>query len=310
MSQLSPSAGVVLALVIVSGALAKDYPITLTRPVVVGTRYKATITATRQSKSVATINGQQQPPEDQTLVVNFVGTVEVLQISKKGTSLIEEYGVEKCTQTVGGKTSELVKPGTVISVHANYEGPIVEIIGQEIPEEDIATLGELFSLNPTEITDDDVFGTKTAHQPGDTWDMSTANAIKLAKFAGVTMEDVAGKVTFVGPKAQSGVNCLEMSSTWTAGKLIPPDESLPPKFSVTKSTFKATTWGLYPEDGTSLPIHEKVTEDMQRVLSGSNANRQKIVAATAGRRIREIKREPLKAEKPAQVGERKSKPKS
>ena len=309
MSRLSLICGVGLALVVVTGALAKDYPIKLTRPVVVGTRYKATITATRQSKSIATINGQQQPPEDQTLIVNFVGTVEVLQISKKGTSLIEEYGVEKCTQTIGGKTSELVKPGVVISVHANYDGPIVEIIGEEIPEEDIATLGELFSLNPTEITDDEVFGTKTPHKPGDTWAMNSANAVKLAKFAGVTMQDVAGTVTFVGPKPQSGVNCLEMTATWTAGKLVPPDESLPPKFSVTKSTFKATTWGLYPEDGTSLPVHEKVTEDIQRVLSGSNANRQKIVAATAGRRIREIKREPIVAT-PAKIGERASKPKS
>lgn len=308
MTRFSGPAGVALVFAIVAAAAAKDYEIKLARPVGVGSRYRVAITTTRQAKSTATINGQEQDPEDRMVSANLTARVEVLQVSRKMTALIEEFAVEKCTHVVDGKTVELLKPGTVVTVRANYTGPLVEVEGQELSDDELATLSELFSLNATEITDDDVFGTDQKHEPGDTWAMNTSSAVKLAKTAEVTIEDVAGKVTFVGTKEVGPTKCLELSATWTVGKLTPPADSLPPRFTLTKSTLKSNTWGLYPEDGKSLPVHERVTEDTTRVLSGTNANKQKIVASTVGRRVREIKRFPLEESVPA-VGS-KPKPKS
>jgi len=284
--------GLGLGLVLSGAATAKDYDIKLHRPVVIGMRYRINLNLTRQDTSLAKVDGDSQKPEEITSVISLIGTVEVLDVSAKGYPVSEEYSVAKCTQTVNKKTVDLVKPGTPLVVRLTPQGMDIDMDGEPLPPEIRTILGDLFVMTNGEITEDDVYGTSKTRSVGDTWALNAEGTDKFAKDSGFATEGLTGKSLLVGVQKVGGTDCLEISSTFNVPQVVPPENSVPPKFKVQKATFKSTNWGLYPVDNRSLPPQEKTVTDSELTVVGSNGS-QKIVSTTLGKQTRVIIRAPL-----------------
>jgi len=292
MSRAIAYLGLGLTLVLSGAATAKDYNIKLHRPVVIGMRYMVNLELTRQNTSLAKVDGDSQKPEEITSVVSLIGTVEVLDVSAKGYPVSEEYSVAKCTQTVNKKTVDLVKPGTPLVVRLTPKGMYIDMDGEPLPLPIAEILNDLFVMTNGEITEDEVYGTSKTRAVGDTWALQAEGTDKFAKDSGFSTEGLTGKSLLVGVQKIAGADCLEISSTFVVPQVIPPEDSIPPKFKVQKATFKATNWGLYPADNVSLPPHEKTVTDTELTVVGSNGS-QKIVSTTLGKQTRVIIRSPI-----------------
>lgn len=277
---------VLLALLLTTLAPAKDYEIKLLRPAVVGQNYRVQVTFTRQQKETANVDGEEVKPEIASIITTLVASVEVLKVNAKGQAIAEEYTVEKCSQARDGKTTDLLQPGHVLVVAAGTVGPDIRSEGQPLTEAGHSILSELFDMRESEITEDEIFGTKKRRNPGDSWVINTEAARKFADGVGIKMDGVKGNAKFVGLKKYGEFDCLEVSAEFSAAKLVLP---APDGFSVQKGTMRSSVWGLYPESLDSPRLHEKVTTDFEMVVSGTKDDK-KITATTYGKTIREVKR--------------------
>lgn len=286
MLQRQGTAAVLVALLLTTVAAGKDYEIRLLRPATVGQNYRVQVVFTRQQKETATLDGEAVKPEIASIITTMIASVEVLKVNTKGQAIAEEYTIEKCSQVRDGKTTELLQPGHVLVVAAGEIGPDIRSEGQPLTEAGHSILSELFDMRETEITEDEIFGTRKRKNVGDSWDINTEAAKKFAEGVGIKMDGVKGAAKFVGLKKYGEADCLEVTAEFSASKLAVP---APDGFVVEKGTMKSNVWGLYPEAPNSPRQHEKVTTDFEMVVSGSKDGK-KITATTYGRTIREVKR--------------------
>ncbi|HBC87790.1 MAG TPA: hypothetical protein DCZ94_12620 [Lentisphaeria bacterium] len=246
----------------------QDYEIRLTRPMKAGDKYGISATASSVEISTTAAEGEEPDQETEKTSIELEGLVNVIEVDKKGAPSKEMITIGKCVVESDGQKSEPFKKGAVITAFVKGDDTFFEVEGKPVSEELSNTLGLIEILDPSDTTDDDVFGTKERRKIGDTWNMNPDPMPADFAKSGIKVDkkNIKGSATLEKLVKSNGKDCLQISAEITMKDVNISD--LPAGFTVKNSVMMGTGSSIYPVD-TSMGILEETTEmKLQMTISG------------------------------------------
>lgn len=254
-----------LALLFPPALLAQDYEIKLTRPNKAGDEYNLDATGKQFKDVTVTSNGAVVKNEKADVSIQCLGVLKIIEVSAKGQETKTSLTIDKFIKTDGGKDSEVLPKGTVVSSSIVDKKPVHTVNGEPVAPDVAELLSLVVNLSKDDKVDDDtLFGTKERKKKGDTWDVNADEAVKSfeAATSGGKLENFAGKATLEDVTG----DLLKITAHFTTD-FRPP---LPPAFTINSSSLEASMSGLFPIDATK-PRAEESTKISFSFTAGADA---------------------------------------
>ncbi|MFK7988028.1 MAG: hypothetical protein AB8I08_18555 [Sandaracinaceae bacterium] len=192
------------------------HTIQLTRPAAVGDRFQERGLFTRRRQQRVTVDGQAVEEETTEQVLEMALSTQVMEVNARGAAMVTVHTVERAVLRDANGESQVVPVGSVIRVRrvvrsgSGEEGSI-ELVDGTLSEEALDVLDMAFSTTVSPTGDDDVFGTDTPRQVGDSWPIDTGRAAQdLNKIPSITIAEgqVTGQTQLQSVEEVRGVRCL------------------------------------------------------------------------------------------------------
>ena len=147
-------------------------------------------------------------------------------------------------------------PGSVVLVDGS-EKVSVSLKDGVMPEPSRAAFNVIYSVHhPSDVTDDDIFGTKTPKAVGDSWPMNSALASEDLKGTGLSIaaDKLHGKVTLKSIDTVGSAACLDLVGDMQADTFAPGDA--PPGTTFDQTSITAVFRGCFPVNP-AVPSHRE-----------------------------------------------------
>jgi len=262
---------VMIVVILIHGAaFADQYNIKLVRPEKVGDKYIFSGTAT-QFDEIKTSQGLNVLKQTKSFFSGQLETkVHVLPSNDNGGRTKLRLVVSKCSVIDGSLEKELLKPGTEIISQLQEGEEVFTINNKPVPLAVENILAQFFSFGNSNITDDDVFGTKEAKKVGDKWPVRSDQMAKMLAEDGVIadLDKINGNTTLEKIIEVDGVKALHITGNVEIGS--PSSTSLPSTLLVEKANVSVSFSGNYPIDTSLAPISDRL--DMTMTFIGRRAS--------------------------------------
>ena len=217
------------------------YPIHFARNLTVGRTY--TLTADGSLRAVMKSGDEAKIQE---FAVHFEGQAKVGLVDKQGEAYRIEFTVAKFIRTAGGKTSEVLPPGTVIVADGSREE---KYSLKEGAMDDDAR--QAFSIvdatrTPKSVRDEDAFGSKQSRSVGDSWPIDAPLAAQHAQSIFglfVPAAQLSGTTHFVSIDKFAGAECARLETEMAS------DEKLGSGRTAKDASYRAHFKGCFPLSG-------------------------------------------------------------
>jgi len=260
----------IVVILIHGAAFADQYNIKLVRPEKVGDKYIFSGTAT-QFDEIKTSQGLNVLKQTKSFFSGQLETkVHVLPSNDNGGRTKLRLVVSKCSVIDGSLEKELLKPGTEIISQLQEGEEVFTINNKPVPLAVENILAQFFSFGNSNITDDDVFGTKEAKKVGDKWPVRSDQMAKMLAEDGVIadLDKINGNTTLEKIIEVDGVKALHITGNVEIGS--PSSTSLPSTLLVEKANVSVSFSGNYPIDTSLAPISDRL--DMTMTFIGRRAS--------------------------------------
>jgi len=259
----------ILLVLACSTVFAQDYEIRLHRPQKAGDRYELTASGSMTEQMV--LSGKQQVIRENrsSLSCELSGVVTVLETDAMMRDKTIRLVVSRCVLSGDGKSyeNEVLAKGTEVIARLDKKRETFLIDDKPASPEVEKVLGLFFFPHTSEVTDDDVFGTRERKKVGDSWPVNSSVAARDLEDEGmrVKAENVKGSTTLEKVVDVDGIKCLHLSGNM---ELTGMDFPLPPGFTVEFSDMSAVLSGDFPVDTSIAPLSETGTMTMAFVGKG------------------------------------------
>jgi hypothetical protein len=221
------------------------YAIKIDRPAKVGDAYVTHIVV--ESSRITTYTLASGPRRDEEILAgDLTARVDVREVDPTGSEKTLTLTVQKFT--IGADHKQAVASGQIIEVARSATGVTVNLQGGASLDADARQiLGLIYDrLNVSNVSDDDVFGSKTPRQVGDSWPVNAVLAAKQASGADITLQaaDVTGQSTLKALATVDGIPALRLATTMTIHNAAPRYKGA----TVEKSDVKADMNVVVPVD--------------------------------------------------------------
>jgi hypothetical protein len=231
---------------------AGTYRILLDRPTKVGAKYKRSVKVT-DSRQELLVEGKKTLKElDHRVQITLVADEEVLAVDAQGRW--QKVRLKAETFIAAGKKGDeaIVPPGTVLTIEravGDGDATVTSSSG-ELSKDAKKALSLAVPSSAKNVSDDDIFGSKTPRAPGASWNVARDVAARDLASRGIqTSPDlVQGDTRIVGTREDRGVPCLEMAARMSIQ--INGFAGLPEGTSVEKGAVTAEMTGIVPVDTT------------------------------------------------------------
>lgn len=258
-----------IALLAGSPVFAQDYEIRLTRPDKVGEKSEVIISGEMSEQMTMTSQGKILQEKKSSLSATFQGTTTVLKVDDLQRATELKLLVSKCHKKMDGNAAEeeVLAKGTQIVVRRRDSDMEFLIDGKVVSKDIAKVLGLFFSLPRSQVTDDDIFGTKERKKVGDSWAVNSKLAAKDGASAGIKVdaENITGSTKIEEVVVVSGKKCLRLSGKMELSNVAPP---LPAGMAVEKSNMSVSFSGVFPVDTSIGRLSQKMTMTMALVAKG------------------------------------------
>lgn len=245
---------------------ADGYAIKLVRPAKVGQRYEVQVTGTLGETTITALKGQ-AAPQDRNLKVELTATAQVLETDDRGREVRIAYTVRKCERNLDGQTSEVIAPGTVITVL--NEGGRKQFLLKEgtLAAEARSSLDLVLHVHTGDTDDDDLFGTRARQPVGGSWAVDREAAAKILgpMFPGIQASNVVGSASFSGLQQTNGVECLTVTGQLKVDGIKLPT---PPDMDLSRAKSEMRFMALLPADGSRGRLAERSEIDLSLNFTG------------------------------------------
>jgi hypothetical protein len=188
------------------------FAVRLHRPMHAGDRGILDASVTTAHVTVAEEGEQIVRQEEERREVDLKASMKVLRTSPTGDPLDFELSVDSLvTRTAQGRR-ELLSGGKAVSV-AREKDAVRYASSPPIPPEAEKALDAVFSPHSSEVTDDDIFGTRDPQAIGAVWPVNAALAAKElgALHLQIPPDAVSGDTRLVALAQVSGTTCLDVA---------------------------------------------------------------------------------------------------
>ena len=255
----------ICAVAILAGSpvLAQDYEIRLTRPAKVGQKYEVIMSAEKSEQMTISVEGRVVQETKSFLSATLEGTITFLKVDKLQRESEIRLLVSKCRKKTGKNAveEEVLPKGTQV-VARRRDSKKEFLVNGKVAGKDIAKVLDLFfSLKESQVTDDDILGTKERKKLGDSWAINSRMAAQDFTSEGlkVDVENIKGSAKIEKVVVVRSTKCLQISGKTELGMITPP---LPVGFKIEKSNLSLTFSGEFPVDTSIGRLSEKITGTM------------------------------------------------
>jgi len=285
-----------IVLVASSHVFADDYEIRMSRPAKVGDAYELVASASSSEQVTFSTQGRLMGADKSFIAAKLECTVTVLQVDELDREKKVKLLVSKATMSTSkdGEQKEALPKGTQVVAQPGDGQEEYLIDGRVVPDEIAEMLGLFITFPTSQVTDDDVFGTKDRKRVGDSWAVNSIKAANdlAAEGLKVDPEDFEGSTTIEKAVVVDGIPCLTLSSKMELSKVEPP---LPPEMTLEKSSMSAAYSGNFPVDTSLRRLSEKTNMTMEIVAKGEFApNAPVVTMSVSAKHTTEVKQRPLK----------------
>jgi len=270
MHKIKSSIAAIAAVCCVSSFVtAQEYQILLTRPNKVGDKFDISSEGYELNKIVATINGETADNSQETIGIEFQGSIQVLAIdSNKVPSKVsitigklikiqDESRTPFIRQEV--KTPLLAK-GTIVNASVVSDKEVFTVDNTPVSEDIQKLLSMVITLGKGRATDNDIFGSAVPRKVGDTWEINREKAAEGVSEAElrVDKDDIEGTTTLKDVVTVDGTKCLNINAQLKVKNISPP---MPSGIVIKKATVRANFSGAFPVDTSidRLSEHQETT---------------------------------------------------
>ena len=264
-----------------------EYQIVLNRPLKAGDKFRIQVEAKEQISGDDAVSGGTAATSNaisRDTQLSLVGTIQIREVDADGRATSALLQVEQFKDIGAGK--DIVPTGTSIDAVLG-QGKFSMMVNGE-PRSDLQRpLRLAFPLHrPGSPMGDELFGSKTPRQVGDTWAFAKSNVAESMLDEGYRVQETAinGDTKLMGTTNVGGNECLELRSTLNADQATIDDQWDVQGIGNGKVT--ATIKMVVPTD-TALPVamEETTTKGEFAVhLQGDNAASQTAITLTRSRR--------------------------
>lgn len=262
---LKPSTGTAIALcavglaAIASGTLeaqprdaTEPQTIRLHRPHTAGQRVRLELTGEKHENLERRDGASWVAQRNKDLFVALAAEQRVLQVSANGSVMSADYLVRSFEVRRGETRTTPLRRGVVLHVErptAPDARTLIMVDGQPVEDEVAEALSVVISGRPSEVDDDQVFGSTTPRRVGDRWRMNDTLAERELARAAQLEVDLSGEAQLVEMRTVQDLPCAIISGTMS-GRLrgLP---NLPASAQFERGTLEITQRGAFPTDGTT-----------------------------------------------------------
>ena len=225
---------------------AEDYSIRLLTPSKVGDIYSVDKTAEVSNDTTVSMGDHVVQKKNVSFTAKCAATMKVLKIDDLKRPIEMDLKIDSLTRKLaGGEEQALLPKGSTVILSKRFGRGVFLIDGKPASKEVAGTLALFFSVPRTNITDDDVFGTKERKKVGDTWPVNSKKALENLQRQAQKLENLKGTVKLEKAFDIKGVKCLLISAEMSSDKCALP---LPPTLKVKKSLIRISVKGDTPAD--------------------------------------------------------------
>jgi hypothetical protein len=211
-------------------------------PVPVGQLYAVTASGSKLLKTSA--DNRLANAED--YQVSFQGRAEVIEVDRSGQPFKVAFTVKSLSKTANGETVDLVKPGTIILADGSLERPFSLKDGPVDQAVQDAFAVVYSAHKPNDVSDDDVFGSRTPRRIGESWPIDAAKGMKSLAENGLIIAEghLNGTTSLVGKGKVGSSDCLNLRGEIKADGVSSKD--FPPDVKVDEGSVQAVIHGCFP----------------------------------------------------------------
>ena len=195
------------------------------------------------------------------------GTYTVMGVNANGSPINYKIKFKSLTRKIKGDDKEeaLLEPGAEITLKKTPTGKECLMDGKPLPPKILKVVELFFSLPRSELTDDDVFGTKNRIKMGDSWPIHADKIADDLKSVGIEIAPghLKGAATLEKVLEVDGEKCLHISCKMDIDNFIFP---LPPGFTIVKSSMIGKYQGDFPVDSSK---HEQSSSSSTKMSASA-----------------------------------------
>lgn len=257
----------ILALSLSLHASAKDYEVTLARPVKAGHKYGVIGSQRFLTTHYREPRKKNELPIVEAFTILFKGKGTVLKVDDKGKPVEERVVVIYCKRAeyFGGNATPILKPGSIILTKRLNGKTVTTVNGEELPKRDNAILSPFLGLQGSDQSDQDIFAPTVRKKPGETWEFDAKKAVGTVKGMKFPPKGVNGQASFIRVANTKGVDCMFLNFHVKMGgfKLEELDD---PDWIWVRSKYSSNKTRAMPLDGTTpiLTQYGSITMDIVR----------------------------------------------
>ncbi|APR75816.1 Hypothetical protein A7982_01163 [Minicystis rosea] len=227
---------------------SQTYAIRMHRPRQVGDRQHLSATASSVRKMVVRDEERVVRDEVEEIHVRLEATTRVLAVNEIGKDVSTAYTIERLTIDTPSGAREVLPAGRVVTIDRGKEKGTLRVDRGTLGEDAEKALREALSTTVSNVTDDEVFGTRERKAVGDRWPVDSRLAIADLASAGVRVAPASfqGWTKLVGVQRVGGETMLEVAAEMNMRDVAL--AALPPGTRIQRSTFEGRFHGTFPED--------------------------------------------------------------
>jgi hypothetical protein len=235
----------------------------------VGDRYHMQMNA-KQSLTRSVLEGEQvlQTSTDET-TIEFIATVEVLEVNQRRQATKRKYLVEKAKLIGGENEMQFFEAGDVIIATDGDDAVAFELeSGDDMTEAQQHVASKVIAFDTGEVTLGRLYGSETPRRVGESWDADPELVVKLLEDHGIEAlkSAVSGQARLVSAEAQEDETILELEFVTTVKQA---DAKSPLPFAEPEiATITVTQQAKTDEDATKGPIWQLQKIESRQVLTG------------------------------------------
>jgi hypothetical protein len=289
-------AGMYLVVLCGSASLAmgadQTYPIKMDRPFKVGDAYEVHVVIdTSNHDTRLTAGATTAEKRDLEFQGELSGRVDIVGVDKKGNDTVFSVTVTKFT--MGADKKELVASGKIIDVaRSSREVNFSLRGGGTLSDEAKFALSQVYQeLNSSDVSDDEVFGSKTPRKVGESWPLNSEAAAKQAAGAGIDADpkQLTGETKLEAVETVRGVQAVRLDTKVNMAKARPSNP--PPTIKIQDSDLKMEVITVFSTEGTLPPLEVEKTMDTSSSLVNSSPSS---VITSKGHQHQKISITPIK----------------
>jgi len=251
---------------------AQRYPIRLDPHEKAGQTYHLEATTTDSTTAEVTVSGQLIKKAEESFTAELSANVTIEEASSSGWATRKRFTVLSSKITRGSNTGPILPSGTEVLASIQNGQTVYEVKQKLVDEEVAGVLRSVISLHVASVADDDMYGTPTPKEVGESWPVSVDAMKKLLKEIGAqggtqqitgtgTLEKVENNHAFV----RSSVNVSDV--------LLP----IRPELTTESGEIKTELWGRFPLLVNDITEDSNGTLRMSSFASGVNADGKKVI---------------------------------